>query len=174
LEKPYLPDWSLDRQTFLFDGTVGLTEYKTDDPGAALLNGTLFTWVVKLSQSPMQATDFALYGVDPASLEVTVDDGSDGPVILANPEHAPFAGVMDFIGGEYHLLSSPHAVGEAPFTQDGLVDYRYDQDWNLIGYEVAEHSYGTSTRPMQSSRTLTSSPSSRCSPCNTLLPRRPG
>ncbi|MFQ5593507.1 MAG: hypothetical protein ACE5HA_05100 [Anaerolineae bacterium] len=138
----YLPDWTLDRQAFLFDGAVGLTEYKMDDPGAALLNGTLFVWVVKLSQSPMQATGFALYGVDPGTLDVVVDDGAGNPVSLANPEHAPFAGVVDFIDGEYHLLSSPHAVGEAPFTQDGLVDYRYDQDWNLLGYEVADDPFG--------------------------------
>ncbi len=138
----YLPDWSLDRQIFLFDGTVGLTEYKTDDPGAALLNGTLFTWVVKLSQSPMQATGFALYGVDPVTLEVTVDDGAGNPVVLDNPEHAPFAGVMDFINGEYRLLSSPHAEGEPPFSEDGLVEYHYNQAWQLVESDVVEHPFG--------------------------------
>jgi hypothetical protein len=144
----YRPDWALERQVTLLEAPKGgpregvVQPYKTDDPGAALLNGILYVWVVRLSSGlGTPANGFALYGLDPWTLDVILDDGAGGPLIIENPRQAPFAGVMDFIDGEYRLLTNPRDPG-SPFDQDGLVDYRYDDQWGFLGQVVAEHPFG--------------------------------
>lgn len=146
----YDPDWTFRDQVTLFRSSKEPAEqlYKSDDPGAAWLNGTLWLWVVRLQDGlGSRATGFALYGLDPGTLEVTVDDGGGGPRLLANPLEAPFAGVLDFVDDEYRLLISPRAAAGTPYDQDGLVEYRFDQHWNPIGHSVAEHPFGDD-RPM--------------------------
>lgn len=141
----YDPQWNLQRQTTVLATPQGpgVQLYKSDDPGAALLNDVLYVWVVKLSNGlGTPATGFALYGLDPVTLEITVDDGADGPLIIENPLQAPFAGVMDFIDDEYRLFTNPRDVTGSPFDQDGLVEYHCDANWNFLGQTVIEHPFG--------------------------------
>jgi hypothetical protein len=135
----YDAQWQLERQTTVLETPrgAGVQLYKSDDNGAALLNGILYVWVVKLSGGLGTPADgFALYGLDPLTL-----DGAGGPMILENPLQAPFAGVMDFVDGEYRLLTNPRDPTGKVYDQDGLVDYRYDAGWNLSGQTV-EDSFG--------------------------------
>lgn len=141
----YDAQWNLQRQTTVLGTPTGrgVQRYKSDDNGAAFLNEVLYVWVVTLAGGlGTPATGFALYGLDPLTLSVAVDDGAGGPWIIENPLQAPFAGVMDVLEGEYRLLTNPRDPDGSPFDQDGLVEYRYDTEWNLLGQTVVEHPVG--------------------------------
>jgi len=138
--------WKLENKTTLFRDSADLItrKYKSDDPGAALLNNTLWLWLIPRN-SQRVPTGFSMYGLDPKTLKIVKDDGNSGPFLLENPRKAAFPGVADFIDNEYHILTSPPVTGSTdPWSFDGLIDYRYDSNWKYLGVKEAEHSFGDS------------------------------
>ncbi len=132
----YGPDWSLQGESILFEGANDLGEFKMDDQGLALVNGILYAWVVHVR--PDRIPDgFALFGLDPQTFQLVVHDGHGGPLLLKNPLEAPWSGMLDSVGGEFRLLTCPRdPAGPGLWSQNGLVDYRYDAGWNLLGSEL--------------------------------------
>lgn len=136
-------DFELQEKISVFEnsGEIIDADYKADDPGLALLNGTLWAWVVSTPRGRL-AEGFALYGFHPDTLEFTYYDGNKEPIFLKNPKQSPFSGVMSYDENEYSIFTSPKRPGGDAFDQKGLVEYRYDKNWNYIGMEEYEHSFG--------------------------------
>ncbi len=115
--------------------------YKSDDPGLAILNNTVWVWTTKLD-TQRNGVNFAMYGLDPTSLAITKHDGKNGPMLLENTKASAFNGVLDFVDGEYRLLSSPRDPLGTSFASDGLIDYRYDTNWKFLGANQISDSFG--------------------------------
>lgn len=117
--------------------------YKSDDPGLAYLNNTIWTWMVNIDSGRI-ATGFSLYGLDPDTLAITSKGTNNSPLVLENPKQAPFPGVMDFFGGEYRIFTSPRDPLGTTFSSDGLIDYRYDTNWEYRGANEIQDPFGDS------------------------------
>ncbi len=138
----YDRNWQFLKKEYLFDNSRNLVDYKSDDPGLALLDGTVFVWVVKIDRARL-SNGFALYGLNRDTLNFVVQKADGSPLILDNPKNAPFAGVMDRYNDEYRIMTSPFDEnGNTNFDQNGLLEYRYNSDWQYLGEREIAHSFG--------------------------------
>lgn len=133
--------WQFQKKQYIFNDIVNLVTYKMDDPGVVLLDGMLYIWVVKLNSSHV-ADGFALYGIDPVTLETKISGASSSPIVLSNPDNAPFTGVLYKKNGDFFIMTSPKDPAGRNFDQNGLVEYRYSSDWKYIDSKKIEHDFG--------------------------------
>lgn len=133
--------WKFQKKQYIFNNIVNLEKYKMDDPGAVILDGTLYIWVVKLNSQHI-ADGFALYGIDPVTLETKISGTSSSPLLLSNPDSAPFTGVMYKKDADFFIMTSPKDPAGRNFDQNGLVEYKYSSDWKYLSSRKIDHDFG--------------------------------
>lgn len=139
------PKGAIVAQKILFQDVSNLktTIYKSDDPGIALQNGTLWTWMVGIEQPSRKVDSFRLYGLNPNTLTITTQDNNGSPLKIANPKKAPFSGMMEYKNNYYYIFTSPKETNGNNFSQNGLVQYQYNTQWKLLGFREINHPFGT-------------------------------